>query len=109
MYPQGLHSILAKFSSLGVPLMITENGIATLDEELRESFVAAHVREMALAMRDGVEVLGYFYWTLFDNFEWTEGYGARFGLAAVDTSSQADSRARRRPFTNPSAAPTRSP
>ena len=89
VYPQGLHSILAKFSSLGVPLMITENGIATLDEELRESFVAAHVREMALAMRDGVEVLGYLYWTLFDNFEWTEGYDAHFGLAAVDASSQA--------------------
>jgi beta-glucosidase len=89
VYPRGLHSILHKFGSAGVPLMITENGIATLDEELRKRFLVEHVGEMALAMREGVKVLGYLYWTLFDNFEWTEGYNARFGLAAVDASSQA--------------------
>ena len=100
---------LVKFSSLGVPLMITENGIATLDEDLRERFVAEHVREMALAMRDGVQVLGYLYWTLFDNFEWTDGYGARSGSPQSTHPATADSRARRRPFTNPSVAPTRSP
>jgi beta-glucosidase len=88
VFPPGLNSVLHKFGSLGVPLMITENGIATLDEELRERFIVEHVREMAAAMRDGVRVLGYLYWTLFDNFEWTEGYHAHFGLAAIDPLSQ---------------------
>jgi beta-glucosidase len=89
IFPNGLSRVLRRFSSLGVPLMVTENGIATLDEPLRERFIAEHVREVALAMRDGVHVLGYLYWTLFDNFEWAEGYNAHFGLAAIDPSSQA--------------------
>jgi len=89
VYPQGLRRILDKFRSLGVPLMITENGIATLDEGLRERFLIEHVREVALAIDAGIQVLGYLYWTLIDNFEWTEGYNAHFGLAALDASSQA--------------------
>jgi beta-glucosidase len=89
VYPEGLHRILEKFAPLGVPLMITENGIATLDEALRGRFLTEHVRQVALAMHGGTQVLGYLYWTLIDNFEWTEGYNAHFGLAAVDASSQA--------------------
>jgi beta-glucosidase len=83
IYPEGLREVVRKFAAYGVPLMITENGVATSDEALRKEFIAAHVRALALAMRDGVRVLGYFYWTLFDNYEWSEGTTAHFGLAAV--------------------------
>ena len=88
VYPDGLREVLTRFAAFGVPLMITENGISTSDEALRTEFIAAHIRALALAMRDGVRVIGYFYWTMFDNFEWTEGPTARFGLAAVDPATK---------------------
>src|SRR4030095_5536707 len=88
IYPHGLYRVLQRFGAYGIPLMITENGVATSDEAVRTDFIAAHVGTLATAMHDGIAVLGYLYWSLFDNFEWTDGYGARFGLAAVDASSQ---------------------
>jgi beta-glucosidase len=88
VYPEGLQKMLRQFAVYRVPLIVTENGIATADEALRTSFIEAHVRALARAMSDGVSVLGYFYWTLFDNYEWTEGRNAQFGLAAVDPSNQ---------------------
>jgi beta-glucosidase len=88
IYPEGLREVVKKFAAYGVPLMITENGVATSDETLRKDFIAAHVRALALAMRDGARVLGYFYWTLFDNFEWAEGMTPQFGLAAVVLPNQ---------------------
>jgi beta-glucosidase len=88
IYPEGLREVVKKFAAYGVPLMITENGVATSDETLRKDFIAAHVGALALAMRDGARVLGYFYWTLFDNFEWAEGMTPQFGLAAVVLPNQ---------------------
>ena len=87
MHPDGLRAVLVRYARYGLPLMITENGFATADEPLREQFIEAHVRSVALAMREGADVRGYLYWTLFDNYEWTEGYGAQFGLAAVDAAT----------------------
>jgi beta-glucosidase len=89
IHPAGLEAMLGRFAAYGLPLIVTENGVATLDEPLRADFIRAHVRALARAMRRGVDVLGYFYWTLFDNFEWTEGFNAHFGLAAVDPATQA--------------------
>jgi beta-glucosidase len=88
IYPDGLREVVKKFAAYGVPLMITENGVATSDEAQRKDFIAAHIRALALAMQDGVRVLGYFYWTLFDNYEWSEGTTAHFGLAAVSLPYQ---------------------
>ena len=88
VYPQGLQEILRRFAAYRLPLIVTENGIATSDEALRASFIEAHVRALARSMNDGANVLGYFYWTLFDNDEWTEGRNAHFGLAAVDPLNQ---------------------
>ena len=88
VYPQGLQETLRRFAVYQIPLIVTENGIATSDEAQRASFIEAHVRALARAMSDGANVLGYFYWTLFDNYEWTEGRSAQFGLMAVDTSNQ---------------------
>jgi beta-glucosidase len=88
IYPEGLTGVLQRLSRYGVPLIVTENGLATTDEEQRVDFVRSHVRALSSALEAGVDVRGYLYWTLFDNFEWAEGYTAHFGLAAVDPQSQ---------------------
>jgi beta-glucosidase len=88
IYPPGLRSILKKFSTHGLPLLITENGVATEDEALRQRFIAEHLKALAQAINEGVNVIGYLYWSLLDNFEWAIGTDARFGLAAVDFNTQ---------------------
>ncbi|ETX08597.1 glycoside hydrolase family 1 protein [Candidatus Entotheonella palauensis] len=89
VYPAGLRAILNKFARLGVPLLITENGIATTDEPLRCEFLKRHLTTLAETIEhDRIPVLGYLYWSLVDNFEWSEGFRAHFGLAAVDYATQ---------------------
>jgi beta-glucosidase len=88
IYPRGLRLTLERFAAYGVPLMVTENGIATDDEELRSWFLLRHLEALGDALASGVPVLGYLYWSLIDNFEWAEGTGPHFGLAAVDFTTQ---------------------
>ena len=66
LYPDGLRAILERFSTYGVPMIVTENGIATTDETLRGDFIVAHLRALEEALQAGVDVRGYLYWTLFD-------------------------------------------
>jgi beta-glucosidase len=68
--------------------MITENGVATTDEALRTAFLHDHLAALGEALRRGVDVTGYLYWSLIDNFEWALGTAPRFGLAAVDFQTQ---------------------
>lgn len=88
VYPRGLRLLLEKFSRFGLPLLLTENGVATDDETLRRAFIIQHLQHVAEALAQGVNVIGYLYWSLIDNFEWTMGTQARFGLAAVDFTTQ---------------------
>ncbi|HEY7711800.1 MAG TPA: glycoside hydrolase family 1 protein [Candidatus Entotheonella sp.] len=88
VYPAGLSRVLDKYTALGLPLLITENGIATQDEDLRSTFLHRHLVRLGEALERGVPVTGYLYWSLIDNFEWAEGSRARFGLAAVDYQTQ---------------------
>jgi len=87
-YPQGLDEILRRFGRSGLPLLVTENGIATDDETLRTSFIQEHLEVILDAIKSGANVMGYLYWTLMDNFEWTDGLNVPFGLAAVDFETQ---------------------
>jgi hypothetical protein len=66
----------------GLPVIVTENGIAERDDCNRAPFIVAHLDELLRALTDGVDVRGYLHWSLVDNYEWHEGYrpGARFGL-----------------------------
>jgi beta-glucosidase len=89
IYPRGLFRVLRRTATFGKPVIITENGIADDDDDQRPAFIVAHLREAHRALLDGVDLRGYFYWTLLDNFEWEHGYTRRFGLAAVDPSTQA--------------------
>ena len=70
-----------------MPLWVTENGIGTDDDEQRQSFVRAALEGVQRAISDGIDVRGYTYWSLLDNFEWTFGYRPKFGLAAVDRTT----------------------
>ena len=88
VYPMGLEMTLKRFSRFGIPLLITENGVATGDEDLRSDFILKHIERLAQALSEGIPVIGYLYWSLIDNFEWAVGTKARFGLAAVDFDTQ---------------------
>jgi beta-glucosidase len=83
------------------PIYITENGAAysdgpdggcgadhAVDDQRRVAYYDAHLRAVASAMEQGVDVRGYFAWSLMDNFEWAWGYSQRFGLVHVDYETQ---------------------
>jgi beta-glucosidase len=84
LYPEGFGDVLRRLSGVGLPIVVTENGIATANDAQRVRYLDMHLRELKRAMDDGVDVRGYFYWSSFDNFEWSKGYMPRFGLISVD-------------------------
>jgi beta-glucosidase len=71
-----------------LPIVITENGVADENDELRPAFLRDHLGAVVDAIEDGADVRGYLYWTAWDNFEWAEGYTKRFGLISVDRETQ---------------------
>jgi beta-glucosidase len=103
--PEGLTRLLRRVhdeytGDRGIPLVVTENG-AAYDDQLvmvdgekrvpdadRATFVDVHLAAILDAVEDGVDVRGYFYWSLLDNFEWAWGYGKRFGIVRVDYDTQ---------------------
>jgi beta-glucosidase len=81
------------YERYGLPIVITESGIANMDwvhrdgkvhDPQRIDYLARHFKEFERAIDDGVKALGYFVWSIMDNFEWAHGYGQRFGLIHVD-------------------------
>ena len=70
-----------------VPLWVTENGIGTDDDGQRVGFVASALKGVLDVISEGVDVRGYTYWSLLDNFEWAFGYRPKFGLATVDRTT----------------------
>lgn len=90
IYPQGLGELLRVWARRsGVPMIVTENGVADASDTRRARFIARHLAEVARCIAEGIDVRGYFYWSLIDNFEWAEGYEPRFGLIEVDYATQA--------------------
>lgn len=72
-------------------MIVTENGIGTDKDDRRIEYVRRALNGVARCIRDGIDVRGYCYWSLLDNFEWNSGYRPTFGLVAVDRASQARS------------------
>jgi beta-glucosidase len=85
VHPDGLRQVLHRAAETGLPLYITENGIATEDDTERVDYLHTHLAAVAQALDEGVDVRGYLHWSAFDNFEWSEGYRPKFGLIAVDS------------------------
>lgn len=88
--PEGLTELLTSFRDRYgdrlPPIVITENGCSYegIDDQERIAFLDGHLRALHRALEAGVDVRGYFVWSLLDNFEWAEGYARRFGLVHVD-------------------------
>ena len=97
VHPEGLYDqlidLLIDYPD-APPLVITENGIpdptpeGTTDDQERLEFLRAHLQQAARAIDDGVRLVGYYAWSLLDNFEWAEGMSQRWGLVHVDFDTQ---------------------
>ena len=99
VHPPGLRRLLNRVNNDYnlPPIFITENGAAFKDEvtsdgaihdERRLEYIRQHLIQVYLAIQDGVDVRGYFAWSLLDNFEWAHGYTKRFGIVRVDYETQ---------------------
>lgn len=87
IYPQGLSDLLLGLKKYKLGVFILENGICTSDDALRWEFIHRHLTSISTALKSGVNVMGYLYWSLLDNYEWDKGFGPRFGLIEVDYSN----------------------
>ncbi len=99
IYPRGLHDLLVRLATEHVgslPVVVTENGMANKDrpeggqvhDPARIAYMDQHLRAALAAIGDGVNLKGFFCWSLLDNFEWSHGYEKRFGLVHVDYKTQ---------------------
>ncbi len=87
-YPQALEAVIRRVAKeFKGELIVTENGIATSNDERRTAFIDAATDGVARCITDNIPVKGYLYWSLFDNFEWQKGYSKTFGLIAVDRNT----------------------
>ena len=88
IYPEGLYEVIRNFTRYNLPIMITENGIGTTDDNLRQRYIKSHLIQLSRALKSGAHLTGYLYWSLMDNFEWADGYAKRFGLIGIDYATQ---------------------
>jgi beta-glucosidase/6-phospho-beta-glucosidase/beta-galactosidase len=87
IYPEGFREVLNEAGGYGLPLYVTENGIADSNDDQRPQYLVRHLAALHQAIDDGVDVRGYFHWTLVDNFEWAAGYYPKFGLYSYDPAT----------------------
>jgi len=88
-YPEALAATIRRAAEVtGLPVLVTENGIGTDDDAARIAYVRTALEGVLDCIDEGIEVLGYTYWSLLDNFEWAFGYGPRFGIVDVDRTTQ---------------------
>jgi len=85
VYPDALeHTVRLAAETARVPVLVTENGCATADDQMRISYTRSALDGLARCIEDGVDVRGYLHWSLLDNYEWASGFAISFGLIAVD-------------------------
>ncbi|TLM98882.1 MAG: glycoside hydrolase family 1 protein [Actinobacteria bacterium] len=83
--PEGIyHAVMFAHRRYGVPLLLTENGLADAEDAQRGRFLLDHLAWLRRALDEGADLRGYYHWSLLDNYEWAYGYEPRFGLVAVD-------------------------
>jgi beta-glucosidase len=90
IYPEGLYDLLkATHLRYQLPIYVTENGMADSSGEHRADYLRRHMYAVVKAIHAGVDVRGYYHWSLMDNFEWAEGFSPRFGLYKMDYTTMA--------------------
>jgi beta-glucosidase len=89
VYPAGMFRAIKYALRFGKPVYITENGVPDADDDLRPGFILTHLREIWRAISFSYPVMGYYHWSLVDNFEWDRGWTQRFGLIEIDPATQA--------------------
>ncbi len=91
LYPQGLYYAIVEVAKTGLPIYITENGIAdkeNINDWRRAKFFREYPKIASIAIEDGYDIRGYFCWTLDDNFEWDMGYDMCFGVYSVNLETK---------------------
>jgi len=84
LYPEAIYFVLKDLKKYNKPIYITENGLADAADKHREWFIIESLKNVNKAIEDGINVCGYFHWSLLDNFEWDKGFWPRFGLVEID-------------------------
>lgn len=88
-YLEGLEHVIRRvYEEMPMPIMVTENGIATADDTRRVAYIQTAMKGVENCIQDGIPVKGYMYWSMMDNFEWQKGFGMTFGLISVDRTTQ---------------------
>jgi beta-glucosidase len=87
-YPGALQVAARYAARLGKPIYILENGVPDAQDRIRPWLLVNALNEVHTALADGIDIRGYFHWTLTDNFEWNDGWRLRFGLVALDPATQ---------------------
>ncbi len=85
--PDALPRLLGIAGATGLPVVVTENGLADADDLLRAKFLREHIAAIRDAGRLGTDIHGYLHWSLVDNYEWLDGFEPRFGLVEVDRAT----------------------
>lgn len=89
IYPEGLYKVIKEvYDRYGLPIYITENGIADGADKKRAKFIYDHMWQIKKLIKDGVDLRRYYHWSLLDNLEWNDGFSPRFGLIKVDYDTQ---------------------
>ncbi|MBC7543834.1 MAG: glycoside hydrolase family 1 protein [Candidatus Sericytochromatia bacterium] len=86
-YPEGLHEALLTLRPYHLPVVVTENGTADRSDRQRSALLTATFQGLRAAMADGIDLRGYYHWSLLDNFEWADGFRPAFGLMHVDRAA----------------------
>ena len=87
-WPQSVEYTVRRAAAFtGLPVVVTENGMATEDDTERIAFLAEALTGLARCVAEGIDVRGYFVWSLLDNFEWAQGYRPKLGLYSVDRTT----------------------
>ena len=87
-YPEALENVLRYVAQkVNCPLIVTENGIGTDNDEQRIKFMTTALEGLQKCIDDGLDIKGYYLWSFLDNFEWLFGYKPKFGLVEVDRNS----------------------
>lgn len=81
---RGFYDVLLRLKRFNLPVLITENGTAEKEGRLYEEYLISHLESVGRAILEGIDIRGYMWWSLLDNFEWDKGFKYRFGLADVD-------------------------